>query len=148
VRRTASLDQAIAAVASFLEEVRLCDDLSVKLFGVTAAQLTVLCALADKDKQSINELATVVRSHQSSVSHIVRQLVSKRLVSKAANPNDARQKLVRLTSKGRAIAKKWDAGRPLLVGALAKFPPESVTALTKLLDRVSEEMSQIRSATT
>src|SRR5688500_20205553 len=101
--RTPSLDQAIAAVAAFLEEVRLCDDIALKLVGVTAAQLAILCALADHGDQSINELAGVSRSHQSSVSTVVWPLVSKRLGSQTPNPQDNRQKVVRLTDKRRRI---------------------------------------------
>ena len=143
-KRTALLEQAIAAVAAFLEEVRLCDDLSMELFGVTAAQLTILCALADEDEQSINDLAERSRSHQSSVSNVVRQLASKRLVSKTSNPVDRRQKVVRLTAKGRSIAKSWYTGRPLLMTALAQFPAESVKHFADLLDRLSAQMAVVR----
>ncbi len=142
--RTPSLDQAIAAVAAFLEEVRLCDDLSLKLVGVSAAQLAILCALADHGDQSINDLAGVTRSHQSSVSNVVRQLVSKRLVSKTPNPKDNRQKVVRLTAKGRSITESWDIGRPLLMAALAEFPEGSVVQFAKLVSRVSEQMAAVR----
>ena len=75
--------------------------------GVTGAQLFVLQTLAAAGPSlSINELAERTRTHQSTVSVVVRRLVEHRLVTRRASLEDGRRVEILLTLRGRALLRR------------------------------------------
>ena len=74
--------------------------------GVSGAQLFVLQQLVDAPASSVNELAERTRTHQSSVSVVVRRLVERGLVRRRASRDDARRQEVAITAAGRALLER------------------------------------------
>src|SRR5690348_7076599 len=66
-------------------------------FGLTGAQLFVLEVLGAAPGMSVGELAARTFTHQSSVSLVVRRLVQRGLVLKAAARDDGRRVELRVT---------------------------------------------------
>lgn len=152
VPRTPLLDEAIAALAMLMSEMRLCDLLSDELFGVTAAQLRILSELTDHGGQTINELAAALAAHQSSISAQVAALLEVALVRVATDERDARAVQVWITPKGRAILRRANgSGRPLAAAALSRMPGKDVAALAKkvrslasLMERIRQDLENVR----
>jgi DNA-binding MarR family transcriptional regulator len=74
--------------------------------GVTGAQLFVLRALAGTPALSLNALAARTRTHQSSVSVVVKRLVARGFVSRTASAEDARCLELKLTRRGRLLLER------------------------------------------
>ncbi len=74
-----------------------------KHLGLGAAQLFVLKKLADGQIRSLNELALLTYTHQTSVSVVVKKLVEKKLVSSRQARDDARRLELRITPAGKKI---------------------------------------------
>ena len=60
----------------------------------------------DAPASSVNELAERTRTHQSSVSVVVRRLVERGLVRRRASRDDARRQEVAITAAGRALLER------------------------------------------
>ena len=108
--RTASADRDLAAALGALNA--LVDALRVgsrgieRRLGISGAQLFVLQKLAEGPVGSLNELAALTFTHQSSVSVVVTRLVARGLVARTAFPDDARRVTLALTPRGRALLRK------------------------------------------
>src|SRR4051812_212495 len=74
--------------------------------GVTGAQLFVLRALAGPRPLSLNQVAARTHTHQSTVSVVVKRLVSQRLVQRAPSTVDGRRVELGLTARGRAVLER------------------------------------------
>jgi DNA-binding MarR family transcriptional regulator len=91
--------------------------------GVTGAQLFVLRALAEAPSQSLNQLAVRTRTHQSTVSVVVKRLVARGLVSRATRAGDARSVELTATRKGRSLlGKAPHAAQERLIRAIEGMP--------------------------
>src|SRR5689334_18040207 len=76
-------------------------------FGVSGAQLFVLHKLAEAASPiSLNELARLTHTHQSSVSTVVTRLVEQRLVERVRSERDARMVQLTLTPTGQRLANR------------------------------------------
>lgn len=71
--------------------------------GVSGAQLFVLRCLAEGGPLSINQLAARTRTHQSTVSMVVKRLVERDYVKRDVSSEDARRIELRLTKRGQAL---------------------------------------------
>jgi DNA-binding MarR family transcriptional regulator len=97
-----------------------------KRLGISGAQLFVLQRLAEARPVSLGQLAERTHTDPSSVSVVVSRLVQRGLVLRAPSEEDARRAEVRLTSRGRALAKRApEALQSRLVEALAGLPRET-----------------------
>jgi DNA-binding MarR family transcriptional regulator len=70
---------------------------------LSGAQLYVLHTLSMAERLSVNELADRVRTHQSTVSVVVRKLVDRGLVRRRESETDARRVELALTATGRQL---------------------------------------------
>jgi DNA-binding MarR family transcriptional regulator len=75
-------------------------------FRISAAQLFVLSELAQVPDQSVKDLAAVTMTTHSTVSQVVGQLISKGLVTRAADASDGRRSVLRVTRQGSILLKK------------------------------------------
>ncbi len=109
--------------------------------GVSGAQLFALKALSEARQLSLSELAERTRTHQSSVSVVVKRLVRSKLVARKASPEDARQLELSLTPKGRALLKRApNAAQDRLILAVEALPRGERQALGRVLAHLSEAM--------
>ena len=104
--------------------------------GISGAQLFILRQLAGAGRPlSINELAVLTLTHQSTVSGVVTRLVERRLVTRAPSPDDARRSAVALTAQGRTLlAAAPPTVQTQLVDGLARLAPARRAALADALE--------------
>lgn len=109
--------------------------------GVSGAQLFALKALSEAPQLSLSELAERTRTHQSSVSVVVKRLVSSRLVARKASPLDGRQLQLSLTARGRTVLQRAPhAAQDRLILAVEALPRPERKALGRSLARLAEAM--------
>lgn len=99
--------------------------------GVSGAQLFILRQLSGADRPlSINELADLTLTHQSTASGVVTRLVERRLVTRTPSPDDARRSAIALTARGRSLlADAPPTVQTQLVDGLARLSPAQRAAL-------------------
>ena len=105
--------------------------------GITAAQHFVLFQLHLWPNSSINALAGLTMTHQSTVSVVVRRLVRKKLVRKRRSSSDARRVELTLTTAGSRVLER--APEPLQVRlkhALERLDRSDQVALADGLSRL------------
>jgi DNA-binding MarR family transcriptional regulator len=86
-------------------------------------QLAALYVLADGSTMTVGELAEEIGRSPSATSRLVDGLVRRRLVERQQEPEDRRQRTLRLTQRGRAILRVVDRGRAdQFLGAVRQLP--------------------------
>jgi DNA-binding MarR family transcriptional regulator len=109
--------------------------------GLSGAQLFVLQQLDEQAARSLNDLAERTRTHQSSVSVVVRRLVERGLVDRAKAPEDTRRIRLRLTARGRALLRRSrPAGQLQLIQAIASLPATKRRVLAQTLEYLVDNM--------
>jgi DNA-binding MarR family transcriptional regulator len=102
--------------------------------GVSGAQLFVLKALAGPVPSSLNALAERTHTHQSTVSVVVKRLVTRKLVARTVSSRDARQVELRLTAAGRALLRRAPgAAQQRLIDGLERISPGELEKLASAL---------------
>ncbi|MBC7658985.1 MAG: MarR family transcriptional regulator [Chitinophagaceae bacterium] len=114
---------------------------SEKQLGLSAAQLYVLQKMRAIDTAvSIGDLAVLTRTHQSSVSVVVKKLVLKKLLVSRPAPLDARKLELRVTDKGKkTLENAPEAVQDRLIRAIKTLSSEDGQALHALLQTVLEK---------
>lgn len=103
------------------------------------ARLFVLQQLAEHGALGVGELAQRTHTDPSSVSIVVRELVSAGLVSRATDPDDHRRAVLALTTAGKAaIRKAPKAAQHQLVAAIEGLGASRRKSLARLLDALVE----------
>ena len=120
---------------------------SSKVIGLTLAQSRILFALGMSGASRPGAIAESAGLERSHVTQATRELIEKRLISRAADPEDGRSVLLSLTARGRAALNKGIAAsaerRQLLDASLTTEEWRVFdTALTKLTD-VAEQLVQV-----
>ena len=122
-----------------VQAIRKSSAQSQRATGLTGAQSFVLRQIGSHDGLSLNDLAALTATHQSTMSEVVRRLESKDLVVRDKSPTDGRRLELRLTPPGRLAL---DDGQPTtqerLVLAIATLPTETITQLANGLERLIE----------
>jgi DNA-binding MarR family transcriptional regulator len=92
--------------------------------GVTGAQLFVLKSLSGSEPLCLNDVAARTRTHQSTVSVVVKRLVERGLVKRSASALDLRRVEFSLTRSGRSLLARAPrlAQDRLIEGVLALRP--------------------------
>jgi len=76
---------------------------AVEAEGVTVAEWVALRRLYDVERSSPSDLASRMGMTRGAVSRLVERLVGKKLVSRAASPDDGRAQIIALTDHGRRL---------------------------------------------
>jgi DNA-binding MarR family transcriptional regulator len=133
--RSAQVFSAMDSLRRIVQSLRVSAAHAERHSGLSGAQLFVLQQLAETPSQSVNELATRTRTHQSSVSVVVTRLVEKGLVSRQRSQDDGRRLLVQLTAAGQAlVAGAPETAQSRLIAELHRLPLRELGALTQGLD--------------
>lgn len=119
--RAQALERVRTLVAALSQSARAVEHRT----GVTNAQLFLLQQLADATSRSVNDLAALARTQQSTVSIVVARLVRSGLTTKHRSAEDGRVAVISITPKGRRLL------------AHAPVPPTSelLRAIEALSDR-------------
>jgi len=100
------VSRAVNALRRMVRGLRSAAESVEREHSVSAAQLFVLRELASVPDQSVKELATVTMTTHSTVSQVVGQLTSKKLVSRTTDKLDKRRSVLRLTRQGVVLLRK------------------------------------------
>ncbi|HEX3533735.1 MAG TPA: MarR family winged helix-turn-helix transcriptional regulator [Gemmatimonadaceae bacterium] len=103
---------------------------------ISAAQLFVLSELAQVPDQSVKDLAAVTMTTHSTVSQVVAQLISKRLITRTADAFDGRRSVLRVSRRGTDLLRK--APRAIqedLIDGFAALAPEERRGLANGLEK-------------
>jgi DNA-binding MarR family transcriptional regulator len=138
--RDAEVRAALDAFRSIVQALRLGAGHAVA--GLSSAQLFALQQIAAHPSVSINDLAALTFTHQSSVSVVVQRLVARRMVAKVAAPEDRRRQSLVLTAKGRAAVRRTPkAVQQQLIAAIAALPAAERRGLVKALAKVARTVA-------
>ena len=106
--------------------------------GLSAAQLFALQQIADHPNASVNEIAALTFTHQSSVSVVIQRLVRQRLVAKVLSSDDRRRQRLALTAKGRRVLRRAPiAVQEHLIAAIATLPAADRRVLSRTLRTIA-----------
>ena len=104
-------------------------------FGVGAAQLFVLRAIAESPGLSLAQLAERTHTSQSSVSEVVGRLVAQGHVEKTPASDDARRRVLQLTERGAATANHTEVPvQQRLIAGLQTLSAEERRRLAELFE--------------
>jgi DNA-binding MarR family transcriptional regulator len=91
--------------------------------GLTGAQLFALQRIAEHPQSSVNDIAALTYTHQSSVSVVIQRLVRRRLVARVVSRDDRRRQCLALTGAGRRVLRRAPiAVQDRLIAALRALP--------------------------
>lgn len=103
--------------------------------GPTPAQLLVLKRIEAQDGLSVNELAALAFTHQSTVSEIVSRLETRGLVRRERAASDGRRVELHLTDEGRMVLETSpSSAHEKLMQAVSSLPPQTLSDLAQGLD--------------
>jgi DNA-binding MarR family transcriptional regulator len=102
------------------------------------AQLFALQQIAEHPDASINDIAALTCTHQSSVSVVIQRLVQQRLVAKVASNDDRRRQRLAVTAKGRRVLDQAPiAVQEHLIAAISALPKDDRRALARSLNAIA-----------
>ena len=105
--------------------------------GVSSAQLFALKQIADHPDASVNDIAALTFTHQSSVSAVIQRLVRRQLVAKTASRDDRRRQRLTLTVKGRRLLQRAPvAVQEQLIAAILALPTTDRRVLARALNSI------------
>ncbi|MBP5536976.1 MAG: MarR family transcriptional regulator [Bacteroidales bacterium] len=112
--------------------------------GLTYPQYLVLLVLWEKDAQPVNDIAKRLFLETNTVTPLLKRMESENLLVRAKGEKDARQIIVSLTAKGKALQKKL-ADVPATVGnavACDSVTPEMAPELFRMLDDIIDKLDR------
>lgn len=106
--------------------------------GMTARQVVILLAVAERESSSQAELVEATGIDRSTIAEMVRRMVQKGLLERRRSRADARAKLVRMTGEGERALKAMQPKAAKVDAALvAGLPTEQRKTLKELLRTIS-----------
>jgi DNA-binding MarR family transcriptional regulator len=130
--------QALDALRLIVQALRVGARDGERRAGLSSAQLFALQQVAEHPGASINDVAALTFTHQSSVSVVIERLVAQRLVARVAASHDRRQRQLELTTAGRQALRRAPAAvQERLIAAIGALPPSDRRALAQSLAAVA-----------
>ena len=103
-----------------------------------SAQLFALQQIAEHPNASINDVAALTFTHQSSVSVVIQRLVQQGLVAKVPARDDRRRQRLAVTAKGRRVWRRTPvAAQARLIAAITALPASERQGLAVALNAVA-----------
>lgn len=138
VRQRAEVLQALRAIVGMLHRSARSVE---QRTGLTNAQLFILQQLREAEPRSINELAGMVMTQQSTVSLVVSRLEARGLVRRARAADDARRVEVTLSPAGRRLLRAApETPVAHILAGLDQLTPASIAKLHRGLRDFSEAL--------
>lgn len=110
--------------------------------GVSPAALFALQRIAETPGASVNDIASLTFTHQSSVSVVIDRLVRDGFVAKQAAPEDRRRCRLQITVKGRRVIDRAPmAGQERLIDVIQALPASERRSLARSLGRVARAIA-------
>ena len=112
--------------------------------GLTYTQYLVMMVLWEQDAQPVNDIAGRLYLETNTVTPLLKRMEAEGLVKRTRGEADARQVIVQLTEKGRALEDRA-ACVPLQIGQAVmcrSITPKSAPALYTMLDDLIQTLSK------
>ena len=110
--------------------------------GLTAAQTFLLRTLQANPGASVNDLAALTRTHQSSVSEVISRLEEKGLIDRRPAADDRRRVELRLTPTGETLVNRHGrTPQEEMLEAIDTLPPETRKSLAEGLHALAAAVS-------
>ena len=137
------LDRIVEAIIFLNTESRRLARESCARFGITATQLNVIKMLAEIGDLSLSRLSSVIGANNSTVTGIVDRMERDGLVKREHSDDDRRVWMIRLTERGRKMARDidiapWDALRE----AVMQLDEKERERLLSILSKVAGEVAK------
>jgi len=146
-RGSAEVRDALDALRLIVQALRLGAREGEHRAGLSSAQLFALQRIAENPRASINDLAALTFTHQSSVSVVVQRLVDRGLVAKVAASDDRRRQVLAVTARGRRSLQRAPAAvQERLIAAVAALPPADCRRLAGSLRKIARAIAPGRLA--
>ena len=118
-----------------------------RLTGLSSVEFGLVVSLGRRPPMSVVRLAEAVGMDKGQISRALAELVSRKLVSKAANPRDNRETLISLTKAGLAahdaiVAGAQERNRHLL----ERLDPQELEMLLGHIDRLTATAAEMLAA--
>lgn len=121
--------------------LRLSEQQTRAVTGLSAAQLFVLAQLSNAGPMSVGDLAELTLTDRSSVAAVVERLTDAGLVATNRDEMDRRRVLVSITTQGkRMLGSAPSAPTEMLLSALGRMTPAEVRGLCSSVSRLTAEM--------
>jgi len=122
-----------------------CERSLVACCGLTVAQADALLVLHDRGPLTMNEFASEMRLHGTTMTRMTDALVAKHLARRAEDGDDRRVVRVSLTERGEGTALDLQASlRRFYATALAGLPAEDRAVMLRLLASLSHAIEEIQ----
>ena len=107
-------------------------------YGLTYPQYLVLLVLWEKDAQPVNDIAKRLYLETNTVTPLLKRMENEGLLARAKGKEDARQMIVSLTGKGKALQKKLKEVPQTVGNAVIcdSVNPETAPDLFRMLDDI------------
>lgn len=136
-RSTPDIRDVMDSLRCIVHALRTAGRDSERTHGLSTAQLFVLQQIGHTHGVSVNGLARLTHTDQSSVSVVAQKLVEKRLVKRSRSSQDGRQVELALTPAGRAVLKRSPhAPQQQMIEAIGALPAGELKTLARLLRHV------------
>jgi DNA-binding MarR family transcriptional regulator len=144
LRNKAALDRIVeTAVYLQAESRRLAKEQCAK-HGITATQLNALKLLQSVGDLSLSDLSRRMSATNSAITGLVDRMVEGGLVAREQSTDDRRVWKIRLTTEGRAVAKKVDvAPWEILQDAVTALPQAELDQLIKTLVKLADHIEDV-----
>lgn len=110
--------------------------------GLSGARLFALQQIAEHPDASVNDIAMLTFTHQSSVSVVIQRLVRQRLVTKMTSSDDRRRQRLALTPKGRRLLRRAPAAvQEQLIAAVARLRASDRRVLARSLGEIARRIA-------
>jgi DNA-binding MarR family transcriptional regulator len=110
--------------------------------GLSSAQLFALQQIGEHPDASVNDIAALTFTHQSSVSVVIQRLVRQRLVAKVPSSDDRRRHKLALTVKGRRLLSRAPvAVQEDLIAAIASLGATDRRVLARSLGAIARRIT-------
>ena len=121
----------------------------LKSLGLTYPQYLVLLVLWENDAQPVNDIAKRLKLNTNTVTPLLKRMEDEGLLTRAKGQTDARQVIVSLTPKGKAMEEQAQCIPHDLVNSFScsKLLIDSGESLAAIMDEIIASMSENEKAT-
>lgn len=131
------LEEAIRSLRAVILAGESYRQFIARLTGLGTTETQAISYLAVHGSRGQNELMADLQITSGAATALVDRLERQGVAQRYAHPHDRRRALVRLTDVGQSIV---DLSRQRLARAFQSFPPEDLPAVTRVLQRVGEDL--------
>lgn len=132
------------AIRRMVSALRESAQVAEKTLGISAAQLFALQKIGENTPVSVNELAALTYTHQSTVSVVARRLEERGLVSSARSAEDGRRAVLSPTEAGNDLIRRApDTPQRRMIAGLNRLSPAVRQRLGRSMEQLLDAMEVV-----